>query len=79
MEHGDLLQKVSIDSHICGGRPCIDGTRIEVTVILDALAEGLSPEEIVDHFPSLTIGDVRAAIAYASDLARENVWKVGVS
>jgi uncharacterized protein (DUF433 family) len=42
-----------------------------VTVILDNLAEGATPEEIVENYPLLTIEDVKAAIAYAAELARE--------
>jgi uncharacterized protein (DUF433 family) len=42
----------------------------------NALAEGLTPEEIIDHYPSLTIEDIRAAAAYGAELARENVWKI---
>jgi uncharacterized protein (DUF433 family) len=71
-----LLQRVTADPAVCGGKPCIRGTRIDIAILLDALAEGLTPEEIVDHYPSLTVDDVRAAVAYAADLARENVWKV---
>ena len=41
-----------------------------------ALAEGLTPEDIIDHYPSLKIEDIRAAVAYAAELARENVWKI---
>jgi uncharacterized protein (DUF433 family) len=44
-----------------------------VTVILDNLAAGLTPQEIVDEYPSLTLDDIRAAIAYAADLAREEM------
>ena len=66
-----LLDKISVDPDICHGKPCIQGTRIMVTVILDNLAEGLSPEEIVAEYPPLTIEDVQAAIAYAAVLARE--------
>ncbi|KPL19654.1 MAG: antitoxin [Anaerolineae bacterium SM23_84] len=66
-----LLDKISVDADICHGKPCIRGTRIMVTVILDNLAEGLSPEEIVAEYPPLTIEDVQAAIAYAAVLARE--------
>lgn len=46
-----LLNKISVDPDICHGKPCIRGTRIMVTVILDNLAEGLSPEEIVAEYP----------------------------
>jgi uncharacterized protein (DUF433 family) len=66
-----LLDRISVDPDICHGKPCIRGTRIMVTVILDNLAEGLSPEEIVAEYPPLTIEDVQAAIAYAAVLARE--------
>jgi len=55
-----LLDKISVDPDICHGKPCIRGTRIMVTVILDNLAEGLSPEEIVAEYPPLTIEDVQA-------------------
>jgi uncharacterized protein (DUF433 family) len=65
-----LLKHVASDPKVCGGEPCIRGTRIHVAVILDSLAEGLSPAEIVDHYPPLTEQDVRAAIAYAAELSR---------
>ena len=66
-----LLNRISVDPDICHGKPCIRGTRIMVTVILDNLAEGLSPEEIVAEYPPLTIEDIQAAIAYAAMLTRE--------
>jgi uncharacterized protein (DUF433 family) len=72
----DLLQRVSVDPAVCAGKPCIRGTRIYIAIILDALAEGLSVDEILDHYPSLESDDVRAAMAYAADLARENLWKI---
>ncbi len=66
-----LLDRISVEPDICHGKACIRGTRIMVTVILDNLAEGLSPEEIVAEYPPLTIEDIRAAIAYAALLAKE--------
>jgi len=72
----DLLARITTDPKICGGKPCIKGTRIYISIILDALAEGLTPEEIIDHYPSLQIEDVRAAVAYGAELAQENVWKI---
>ena len=59
-----LLKRVVIKPDVCGGEPCIQGTRINIAVILDSLAEGLSPNEITRHFPPLTEQDVRAAVAY---------------
>lgn len=76
MTRQDLLERISVDSNVCGGMPCIRGTRIYVAVVLDALAEELRPEQIIDHYPSLTLDDIRAALAYASELARENIWKI---
>jgi len=62
---------ISINPKICHGKPCIKGTRIMVSVVLDNLADGLTPEEIVAEYPSLTLADVRGAIAYAAVLTRE--------
>ena len=65
-----LLKRVVSDPIVLGGEPCIRGTRIHVAVVLDSLAEGLTPEQIVDHYPPLTDEDVRAAVAYAAELTR---------
>jgi uncharacterized protein (DUF433 family) len=78
MESEGLLERVSIDSAVCGGMPCVRGTRIPIAIILDGLAEGLSADEIIDHYPQLAPEDVRAALAYAGALARESVWKLPI-
>lgn len=65
------IGRISIDPAICHGKPCIKGTRIMVAVILDNLADGLTPDEIVEEYPPLARQDVHAAIAYAAALARE--------
>ena len=65
-----LLKRAVFDPKVLGGEPCIRGTRIHVAVVLDSLAEGLTPTEIIDHYPPLTEDDVRAAVAYAAELAR---------
>ena len=64
-------EQILIDPKVCHGKPCIKGTRIMVSVILDNLAEGLTLEEIVKEDPPLTLENVRSAIAYAAALARE--------
>ena len=76
MTQPELLDRVVVDPSVCGGQPCIRGTRIYVSILLDSLAEGFSPEQIIDHYPSLTTDDIRAAVAYAAELTRENVRKV---
>ncbi len=67
----DWVNRISADPGICHGKPCGKGTRITVTVILDNLAEGVTPERVVAEYPPLTLEDVRAAIAYAAALTRE--------
>jgi uncharacterized protein (DUF433 family) len=67
----DWQDRITVKPNVCHGKPCITGTRIMVTVILDNLADGLSPDEIVEEYPPLTLEDVRAALAYAAALARE--------
>ncbi|OGB90726.1 MAG: hypothetical protein A3G35_21040 [candidate division NC10 bacterium RIFCSPLOWO2_12_FULL_66_18] len=76
MTYEELLSRVAVDPRVCAGKPCIRGTRIYIAIILDGLAEGLTPEQIIDHYPQLTPDDIRAALAYAAELSRENVWKV---
>jgi uncharacterized protein (DUF433 family) len=46
-----LLDRISVDPEVCHGKPCIKGTRILVSVILDNLAAGLTPQEIVEEYP----------------------------
>ena len=77
-QRADLLGRVSVDPGVCGGKPCIRGTRIYIAILLDGLAEGLTPQELLEHYPQLSLEDIRAALAYAADLAQENTWKAAV-
>ena len=67
----DWQSRIGASADVCHGKVCIKGTRIMVSVVLDNLAAGLTSAEIVDAYPSLTQDDIRAAMAYAADLARE--------
>ena len=67
----DWRTYITADSEICHGQLCAKGTRVLVTNILDSLAEGASREEILQSYPSLTLGHIDAAIAYAAELAHE--------
>ena len=71
MDKEELLKRIKVDPNICHGKPCIAGTRIMVSVILDNLAEDLSEDEILKEYPSLTTDDIKAALAYAALLASE--------
>jgi uncharacterized protein (DUF433 family) len=66
-----LLQRILVDPNVCFGKPCIRGTRIWVSLILDFLADGMSIEEILKEYPQLTEEDVRATIAYGAEMSRE--------
>ena len=55
----------------CHGKPRLSGTRVLVSVILDNLAAGYDADQIVAEYPSLTRDDIRACLAYAAHLARE--------
>ncbi|MDI6792560.1 MAG: DUF433 domain-containing protein [bacterium] len=71
-----LLQRISIDPNVCFGKPCIRGTRIWVSLLLDFLANGMSIEEILAEYPQLMEEDVRAAIAYGAEMSRERYVEV---
>jgi uncharacterized protein (DUF433 family) len=78
MDKQELLKRVSVDPNVAGGKPCIRGTRIYVATILDGMAEGLTPEQVIDHYPQLKLDDIRAALVYGGELAQENTWKLAV-
>ena len=63
-----LLRRISIDPKACQSTPCIRGTRIWVSLILDFLANGTTMTEILTEYPQLTEEDIRTAIAYRSSL-----------
>ena len=64
---------ISVDPNVCHGQACITGTRVMVTVILDSLADGLTVDEIVDSYPSVSKEAVKATLHYAAELARERM------
>jgi uncharacterized protein (DUF433 family) len=67
----DWRERISVDPRVCHGKPCIRGTRIFISVILDNLAVGESVDAILESYPGLTREDVLAALAYAAELAHE--------
>jgi len=74
-----LFNRISVNPNVCFGKPCIKGTRIWVSLILDFLANGMSFDEILEDYPSLTIEDIRAAIAYGAEMSREHFVEVRIS
>ncbi len=73
MPEQELLSRIYIDPNICHGQACIKGTRVMVSVILDCLAAGMSEQEILKEYPTLTAEMILAAAAYGAVLAREEV------
>lgn len=71
MTQNNLLSRISIDSNICFGKPCIRGHRIWVSLILDFLASGMTLEELLEEYPGIEREDVLACIAYGAELARD--------
>jgi uncharacterized protein (DUF433 family) len=63
--------RISVDPTICHGKACIRGTRIMVSVVLDNLAAGVSREELLRSYPTLSDDDIQASLEYAAELARE--------
>jgi uncharacterized protein (DUF433 family) len=72
MDRSANKSRVTVNPEVCGGRPCIRDTRIEIAVILDGLAEGLSFEDIIDHYPQLTREDILAAAKTHADRGAGN-------
>lgn len=71
-----LLDRISIDPDICGGKPCIKGTRIWAALVLDFLADGMAEAELLVEYPQLTHEDVMAAMAYGAEMSRERILPI---
>jgi uncharacterized protein (DUF433 family) len=71
MDNKDWQGRMSIDPEICHGKPCIKGTRVMVSVVLDYLKAGETVATILRQYPTLTEEDIRAALSYAVWLAHE--------
>ncbi len=67
----DYQKFITIEPDKRSGKPCIRGMRITVTDVLEYLAGGMSPEQIVEEFPELTLEDIRACLAFAADRERK--------
>ena len=62
----NLTERITVDPKQCGGRPCVRGMRIRVTDVLDLLASGLTPEEVLRDLSDLEPEDIRACLRFAS-------------
>jgi uncharacterized protein (DUF433 family) len=70
------LDRITFDREVMGGRACIRGMRITVSLILNLIANGMTQEEILEAYPYLEPEDIQAALNYAAWLADESVYTV---
>ncbi|MGC9346620.1 MAG: DUF433 domain-containing protein [Anaerolineae bacterium] len=70
------LKRITFDPQVKGGRACIRGMRITVSLVLNLLANGMTREEILEAYPYLEAEDIQAALSYAAWLANETVYTV---
>ena len=68
------LNRITFEPHIMGGRACIRGMRIPVSVIVSQIAHGASFEEILEGYPDLEREDIEQALEYAAWLTQEQVF-----
>ena len=78
MERKDLLKRISVNSEVCFGKPCIQGTRLWVSLIIDNLAAGISEQELLENYPQLSHEDIMAALTYAAEMTRERFVELAV-
>lgn len=74
-----MPKRIEANPDICGGEPCIKGTRIPVSVVLSHLAAGEDPQTLLKNFPKLTLDDVYECLKFASELAHEKVLPIEIS
>jgi uncharacterized protein (DUF433 family) len=78
MARADVLKRISVDPKVCFGKPCIRGTRIWVSLLIDNLAEGVQESELLAAYPQLQPDDIRAALAYAAEMVRERIIPIPI-
>jgi len=61
-----LAERITVDPEQCGGRPCIRGMRIRVTDVLELLANGMTPGQVLEELPDLEAEDINACLRFAS-------------
>jgi len=67
------FERITFDPQVMGGRACIRGMRIPVSVIVKQIAHGVSREEVLSDYPDLELADLQQALEYAAWLSQEEV------
>jgi uncharacterized protein (DUF433 family) len=68
-----MFDRITFDPAVMGGRACIRGMRMTVSLVVNLVANGMSTEDFVREYPELEVEDVRQALQYASALANEEI------
>jgi uncharacterized protein (DUF433 family) len=74
-----MFERITFDPHIMGGRACIRGMRITVSLVVNLVANGMTTDEIIAEYPDLEPEDIREALKYAASLASEEVHLFSIS
>ena len=72
------LDRITFDPNVMGGRACIRGMRVTVSLIVNLVANGMSTEEILEAYPYLEAEDIQQALQYAAMLAEESVYRLEI-
>ena len=73
-----LINRVHVDPNVCFGKPCIRGTRIWISLIIDNLASGATEQELLEEYPQLSHEDIMAALVFAAEMTRERFVELAV-
>jgi len=68
-----MFDRITFDPAVMGGRACIRGMRMTVSLVVNLVANGMSTEDIIREYPELEAEDIRQALQYASALANEEI------
>jgi len=74
-----MFERITFDPHVMGGRACIRGMRMTVSLVVNLVANGMTTNEIIAEYPDLEPEDIREALQYAASLASEEVHPFSIS
>jgi len=74
-----MFERITFDPRVMGGRACIRGMRITVSLVVNLVANGMTTDEVLTEYPDLEGADIRETLQYAASLASEEVHPFSVS
>lgn len=74
-----MYDRITFDPKVLGGRACIRGLRMTVSQLVNLVANGMSPDEILHEYPFLEAEDLRQALQYAASLANEEIHPLSLA